>query len=411
MPRPHIMTCMSNFKSAEGSTWKATLSPKTLIVGRNGSGKSRITQAVEAAIQGCASDISGRFLSKSKPMLSRLGAGNDIYATVAFSNGETCHWALKGAQGQRPHILTLPPVLEALTGSDTKAYRALIQWCGQRFTRDEVESVLEAAGLDADSILSPSLTSAADLTKALLTALDTAESERRKKLKDVKSTAATIERELKNLSALAHLEDLDEAEASLVDLEPLPGSDFSADSLSAYRDAVIRHHSIVAQHEAKARLRAVIAETREKNRNASEDADNAKHVAGALAQTMASLVAAHGAEFCRRVQQYLPADKLIGIETHPFRVGLVRQGREGCVVHSACSGAEWVMLSAAIAAATAAPGPSVLVLQDRAWDAQTLGEAMSALGSWDGQVLITSTIEPELPVKGWKVVRIGGGEE
>jgi hypothetical protein len=69
------------------------------------------------------------------------------------------------------------------------------------------------------------------------------------------------------------------------------------------------------------------------------------------------------------------------------------------------------MLSAAIAAATAAPGPSVLVLQDRAWDAQTLGEAMAALGSWDGQVLITSTIEPELPVKGWKVVRIGGGEE
>ena len=423
MPRPHIMTVRSNFKSPGGSAWKANLSPKTLIVGRNGSGKSRTTQAAEVAIQGCASDVAGRVVSKSKPMLSRLGSGEDIFAAVTFSNGETCHWSLTSSHGQKPSILALPPVLEALTGSDNKAYRALIQWCGQRFTRDEVESVLEAAGLDADSILSPKLKSPEELTKALLTALDTAESERRKKLKEIKELGARRDRVIEDLTKLAHIGDLDEARSAVEVIEDrilgagiVEAADADFDGsvqklLAEYRAAAMTYHTLIGQQGQKTRLQGSLAKLREADKHAREDSADAKLIIDALAQTMANLVAAHGAEFCRRVQQYLPAEKLIGIETHPFRVGLVRQGREGCVVHSACSGAEWVMLSAAIAAATAAPGPAVLVLQDRAWDAQTLGEAMAALGRWDGQVLITSTIEPELPVTGWRVVRIGGGEE
>jgi hypothetical protein len=47
-----------------------------------------------------------------------------------------------------------------------------------------------------------------------------------------------------------------------------------------------------------------------------------------------------------------------------------------------------------------------LILEDRAWDEKTLESVMTALTSFPGQVIITTTRGPSAPVRGWSVVSV-----
>ena len=88
-----------------------------------------------------------------------------------------------------------------------------------------------------------------------------------------------------------------------------------------------------------------------------------------------------------------------------FRMGFVRDGR----LHCALSGAEWATVITAVGMAVAskldASEPAILVPYDRAWDSRTLSAVMRGFLSFDGQVIIASTVRPMgRPPKGWTII-------
>lgn len=72
------------------------LGPKTLLVGINGSGKSRVRRAVELAITGSASDVMGRDEVASGTELLQLATpGSDLIADAVLSDGTQAKFHIK----------------------------------------------------------------------------------------------------------------------------------------------------------------------------------------------------------------------------------------------------------------------------------------------------------------------------
>ena len=114
--------------------------------------------------------------------------------------------------------------------------------------------------------------------------------------------------------------------------------------------------------------------------------------------------------FTEHVQGFLPEQwrfkiELLDGEREVFRMGFVRNGR----LHCALSGAEWatviVAVSMAVTSKIRKDDPAVLIPYDRAWDARTLSAVMRGFLSFEGQVIIASTIRPlGRPPKGWTII-------
>lgn len=128
-----------------------------------------------------------------------------------------------------------------------------------------------------------------------------------------------------------------------------------------------------------------------------------KAVGEACDEVIQDLVSSSLSTFVHRVQQFLPNTDVFQIELEPFRFGLRRNN----VLHVALSGAEWVRVLCAIGAALVKPGQlSILFPEERAFDPQTLTQTLLALTQSDGQVVLTSTIEPSSVPDGWTVIRL-----
>lgn len=135
------------------------LAPRTLILGRNGVGKSAITQALELALTGKASDLLGRSLVASGELLSSLSGPEGIMARAAFDDGATAEFIVPAGGGkgkltvpaflETPDVFPLRNVRDALLGSaDTMRSFFLRQVGG--VTRDQVKAAAKAAGYEAD---------------------------------------------------------------------------------------------------------------------------------------------------------------------------------------------------------------------------------------------------------------------
>lgn len=73
-----------------------TLGPKTLLLGRNGAGKTAVMQTIKLALTGSADDHEGRDGVKDTVALSRLfKRGVDLTAEVELNDGAVCTWAVK----------------------------------------------------------------------------------------------------------------------------------------------------------------------------------------------------------------------------------------------------------------------------------------------------------------------------
>tara|TARA_R110000751_G_scaffold2759_2_gene14613 strand:- start:2045 stop:4054 length:2010 start_codon:yes stop_codon:yes gene_type:complete len=128
--------------------------------------------------------------------------------------------------------------------------------------------------------------------------------------------------------------------------------------------------------------------------------------------------------FVQRVAAYLPSDWDFGIELKDGKREVFRMGlRRGHKLHCALSGAEWASVTTAIAMVVSERLPmsdvAVLIPEDRAWDPKTLSAVMRAYGSFNGQVIMASTIKPRGKVPGgWTVIDmdkesaswLGGGD-
>ena len=146
--RPHVTRIESNAKGGA----VAELGPRTLILGRNGTGKSALVNAIELAGTGRVSDVAGRDTLAKAEELSTLGPpGAQIWARAELSDGSVASWEL--APGRRPHrggvalAFPLRDVREALTGSPETARKWLLERAGATAFQwpEVVESVPEMA--------------------------------------------------------------------------------------------------------------------------------------------------------------------------------------------------------------------------------------------------------------------------
>ena len=114
---------VSKVESAVKGAVVAQLGRKTLILGRNGAGKSAILNSIEVAGSGRASDVAGRAtLAKDADLFMLAPPGADkVWATARFSGGGAAEWALeKGKRAKRtgtPISFPLRDVQDALLGS------------------------------------------------------------------------------------------------------------------------------------------------------------------------------------------------------------------------------------------------------------------------------------------------------
>lgn len=185
----YIKNVRSNVKSSDGLLWEVELGEKTLIVGANGKGKSRIVNAVELALTGRASDLAGKVDVAREADLLALSPGRNanLYAEVVLSNTEVvafgveCAGAGKARKADhevpawfaKQELLPVRAVREAMLGSADTACRQFLSWAGA------------GSGRSIMDMLSPSLTPAYNRLVALtpgadITGLETAA--RKKKL-------------------------------------------------------------------------------------------------------------------------------------------------------------------------------------------------------------------------------------
>lgn len=154
--RPHVTHIEAELK-VRGAY---ELDRHTLIVGRTGSGKSTLINALEFALTGAASDIAGRALVKDEGVLIRLApnGGPRLFAKATFSDGGVASREIvrtatgkvkkpgsKGAPapvippGMDPDkVFPLRDVLEGLTGAPATARRFLLSQTVDGVTMDDI---------------------------------------------------------------------------------------------------------------------------------------------------------------------------------------------------------------------------------------------------------------------------------
>lgn len=143
--------------------------------------------------------------------------------------------------------------------------------------------------------------------------------------------------------------------------------------------------------------------------HAERQAGEWKQLAEVLSEVVKALLETCVRQFAERVQSYLPRSDVFALrltdgEREVCQFGLVR---EGGVLHTALSGAEWARVTAAIAMACVKDdGPTVIVPEERAFDPKTLTEVLRGFTRAPAQVLVTSPVEPEELPDGWTLIRV-----
>lgn len=113
------------------------LAPRTLIIGKNGSGKSAITQAIEYALTGSVTDMMGRALVKQQALLNTLAPPErNLHASLEMPAGSGSH--INGQPGVNPELVfPLRAIRDNLLGAPERGR----QW------------LLTRMGVDADGVV------------------------------------------------------------------------------------------------------------------------------------------------------------------------------------------------------------------------------------------------------------------
>jgi energy-coupling factor transporter ATP-binding protein EcfA2 len=111
--------------------------------------------------------------------------------------------------------------------------------------------------------------------------------------------------------------------------------------------------------------------------------------------------------FVQRVNGALPRGEEFGLrlqdgDREVCQYGLLR----GTTLHTALSGLEWARVTAAMATvATKASPLSIIIPEDRGWDAEILSATMAAWSTLPHQVVIATTTQPAFVPKGWTLIK------
>lgn len=213
--RPYVASLTSNLKSGGGKPWTVELGPKTLIVGPNRSGKSRITQSLELALAGAADDLFGRNDVKAGDMLMGLVSGERL--AVAAKLSDDALYAFTVMEGSRPKHdapvlgqLPLREIREVLSGSPATARKSFMRWAVQDVQKDDVFALVPAQfHAKLGDIFDANRGKTA--SEALLGALEYVGKRQRDAAKEVSGAEAVIQSMALNLEERPSEEDLKEA--------------------------------------------------------------------------------------------------------------------------------------------------------------------------------------------------------
>lgn len=150
----HIVELNGNLSSPNGQPWSFPLSQKTLLLGSNGAGKTRILHGLNLVLRAATDDLFGKNNVKSPQSLFQLapfaGAG-DLYAHARFDEDTECAWGserledgtIKTPRHEPPVNVNLDTcfplanVRAALSG-DENAKNTFLGWLAQGIQTDDV---------------------------------------------------------------------------------------------------------------------------------------------------------------------------------------------------------------------------------------------------------------------------------
>lgn len=153
-----IQTLSGDLTSPDGKPWEFTLGPKTLVVARNGRGKTRLSHALRLALTNTTDDLLGRNMVKDRGLLATLiakGAAS-VGVKAVFQSGEEASWSLtREADGtlKTPQhrcgldpetVLPLRGIRALLVGDESAARATLLSWIGGSATEMDVLAYIPA---------------------------------------------------------------------------------------------------------------------------------------------------------------------------------------------------------------------------------------------------------------------------
>lgn len=156
---------------------------------------------------------------------------------------------------------------------------------------------------------------------------------------------------------------------------------------------------------------AATRKSRDAATNAETEASRWEQLSEACGNVVRDLLDAGVNGFISRVQVFLPPTDRFGLRVRDGAREVCQFGLyKGDDLHTALSGAEWARVMAAMAAVC---GPAsddklaVVVLEDRAFDPETLTDVLVALGKVPQQVIFCTPVAPSRIPDGWTVVTTG----
>lgn len=432
-----ILKVRSNIKANED--WSAEIGPKTLLLGPNESGKSRIVEAIQLAVSG---GVHGLFLKnstvKAGNQLSALGATFDksLYAEVEFDDGTVSRWEMEKGKspkqtGERYVALPVSGLRSALTGSASSTRKFFADQLVTDTTRTELEAALHSDSIDITMPLDEVLPDWGPKKISMYEIIEAAS--KSGKLKRAAKADAKAAQEL--ISTLGGAEnhserELDDAWIRLNDSLILswlktqyndrPGdpeyrayvklllrnlaSEKSKEYWETLGGSLKTSEDVLRIIKGKTRWEVALgatAKVKMEEKRATEFAALEKALENYIYEVVQDPLDAYR----ERVSGYLPKGDEFGYEhtRTTFRIFLERNG----VRHYALSGSTEARVLAAMAAGLDGEKSGMVIVDDRMWDAKTLGETLLHLEDCSAQVILMSTISHRGRQRtGWQYVSV-----
>ena len=424
-----ITEIRTNIKSPDGNEYTANIGKNTLLIGNNESGKSAIAEALQLARTGSAFGL----LYRDKPikdgsLLSALipPTEGSAHAVALLEDGEMCQWGLvrgkratrTGPNGVALSIAELHGVMAGSAETKVKFFwsalceRGNITDLMDQIPKELHETLILVCPVDKPVDLSALLSKIGAFqrdqsaqVKASQIALESMgtvhsvtedelggvwNSLQRAILRDLLKTIYIDYRADPTLQAGHILSHLTEQLGGKEAIQRIPPSD---DILGKIGETLL--------HRRMTRV-AVLAKDGEIR--ASNLRSSLKDLKTAILQVMHDALEGVAEIFCKKVGDFLPKNEnlVFSPSGNSLTVGLSRGGEE----HTALSGSTEARLLAAIASGLS-DGSSLIVVDDRMWDTQTLAEMMNLLEQTSSQVFVMSTLKPRGRKRGaWNYVEV-----
>ena len=427
-----IRTIKTNIKS--GSDELIVVGPKTLLHGPNESGKSTVVEAIQLALTGGVYGVLFKDkIVKSGTQLCGLGDG-DLYAEVETDSGNIARWDL--SPGKKPkqsgdigQVFPIAELHDVLKGSPATARKFFFQLFGEGISGNDLEASFPKSSYDLSVPLGELLPDLGPTTYCpddILGALAKAGAQKR----EAKSESTAAKKMLGAFSRAEkiHPQSLTGAWGELVDgirfewtkklLKAGLIDKSTAQSISKTIGVPqvlinIRDSAVVSEEiEDLLGLDALYQSLLAANDVAEVSEQRSKSFAeleAVLNNFIYNQLKGPLQQYVKRVNKFLPKGDTFTIEydKSTFSVGL---GRDG-TVHHALSGSTEARVLAAMAAGLAGTEPSIIVVDDRMWDTQTLAEMMNLLEQANSQVFIMSTLKPRGRQRSaWTYIEMSGDE-